>query len=93
MLIDARELGYRLPTEAFGKVRELRDKPPVAVRIEPPKPAQSAAHRVSAELGELPDPDQYAPAQTQRAESRPSELETAPKPVEKKGFFRQFFGK
>lgn len=93
MLIDARELGYRLPTEAFGKVRELRDKPPVAVRIEPPKPAQSAAPRASAELGELPDPDQYAPAQTQRAESRPSELETAPKPVEKKGFFRQFFGK
>ena len=93
MLIDAQELGYRLPAGAFDKVRELREKPPLAVRIAPPKPAQEEAPRPQAEMGELPDPDQYAADLTKTAERRPTEPESAPMAVEKKGFFRHLFGK
>ena len=93
ILIDVGELGYRLPAEAFAKVRELRDRPPLAVRIEPPKPAQSAAPRPAAQLGELPDPDQFAPATPQQVQGRAEETAPAPGSREKKGFFRQLFRK
>ena len=74
-------------------MRELRDRPPLAVRIEPPKPAQSAAPRPAAQLGELPDPDQFAPATPQQVQGRAEETAPAPGSREKKGFFRQLFRK
>lgn len=65
MVIDAGEMGYCLPKSAFDRVRELREGPPLAVRIQPPQAKGDGEARAAAEVprmgaGELPDPDKVA---------------------------------
>lgn len=67
MLVDVSFIGYRIPTESFAQVRELRAKPPVAVRIRPeggeaPAPQPAPVRLDDENLGSLPDPDVFAPA-------------------------------
>ena len=101
ILIDPDDLGYRLPKAEFDKVRELRAKPPMAVRVKPaedaPAPELAApAPRLQSEMGELPDPDSFdlpprkpeAPAPEAPKTHGPEE-----KQERKPGFFRRFMKK
>lgn len=56
LLIDPDDLGYRLPRTEFERVRELRAKPPLAVRIQP-KEAE-APKRAAGMANSLPNPDE-----------------------------------
>ena len=77
LLIDVAELGYRLPMDAFAKVRELRDRPPLAVRIEPPE----SAPQPTSDAGELPDPDRFAQADVPNAGRGSGAPKSAPRSV------------
>lgn len=102
LLIDPDDLGYRLPKAEFDKVRELRAKPPMAVRVkaaeDAPAPEQAPAPRLQSEMGELPDPDSFdLPPKKPDAPApeavRPDEAPSAPKKEAKPGFFRRFMKK
>ena len=88
MFIDADNLGYCLPAGAYDRVRELRDKPPQAVRIQPAPEEKGAAaeaaqgaERPNPDAG-LPNPDEFAPARP-RAAGLPDPDEAGPAPEEK----------
>lgn len=101
ILIDPDDLGYRLPKAEFDKVRELRAKPPMAVRVKPaeeaPVPTPAApAPRLQPEMGELPDPDSFdLPPKTQDVSAAEAPEAGAPeeKQERKPGFFRRFMKK
>ena len=103
LLIDPDDLGYRLPKAEFDKVRELRAKPPMAVRVKPaeeastPAPA-SPAPRMQPEMGELPDPDSFdLPPKKPDAPATAAEAPQGEAPEQKQerkaGFFRRFMKK
>ena len=101
ILIDPDDLGYRLPKAEFNKVRELRAKPPMAVRVKPaedapaPEPAAPAS-RLQSEMGELPDPDSFD-LPPRKPEAPAPEAPKADAPEEKQerkpSFFRRFMKK
>ena len=100
ILIDPDDLGYRLPKAEFDKVRELRAKPPMAVRVkaaeDAPAPEQAPAPRLQSEMGELPDPDSFDLPERKPAVSEaeaPAAAPAAPKKEGKSGFFRRFMKK
>lgn len=60
LMIDPGMIGYCVDEKMLQKARELREKPPMAVRIQPPEPPQAQQEMPKQEkigLGELPDPD------------------------------------
>ena len=80
-------------------MRELRAKPPMAVRVKPaedePAPEQAPAPRLRSEMGELPDPDSFdLPPRKEDAPApeavKADEVSTAPKKEGKLGFFSRF---
>ena len=94
MMLDVGVLNYRLPSAEFDKVKELRGKPPVVVRVQKPEletPAPQPKPR--AEMGSLPDPDDFDAPEIRRAAEEASEEKPAPQNPEKKGFFKKLFGK
>ena len=100
ILIDPDDLGYRLPKAEFDKVRELRTKPPMAVRVkaaeDAPAPEQAPAPRLQSEMGELPDPDSFDLPERKPAvpeAEAPAAAPAAPKKEGKSGFFRRFMKK
>ena len=101
LLIDPDDLGYRLPKAEFDKLRELRTKPPMAVRVKAAEDASvsaAPAPQLRSEMGELPDPDSFDPPSRQpeapAAEaSAADEALPAPKKEGKPGFFRRFMKK
>lgn len=105
LVIDANVLPYRIPAADFEAVKELRNKPPVQVRIrqEEKKGAPAPTVKQDASLGSLPNPDDFdvpargaeTPAEDQAKadeENVASENQSA-QDVPKKGFFRKLFGK
>ena len=92
LMIDPGALAYRLPCTEYDKVKEMRARPPVLVRIQPPAAPQKPAVQAGASL---PDPDQFdLPAKPQPEETQPvqeaPEAEARPR---KKGFFRNLLKK
>ena len=92
LMIDPGALAYRLPCTEYDKVKEMRARPPVLVRIQPPAAPQKPAVQAGASL---PDPDQFdLPAKPQPDETQPvqeaPEAEARPR---KKGFFRNLLKK
>lgn len=96
LMIDVGVLNYRLPKQEFEKVKELRGKPPVVVRVQRPEaeaPAPQPKPRTDADMGSLPNPDDFdAPKVQREPEEKPQEIPADEKP-EKKGFFKKLFGK
>lgn len=101
ILIDPDDLGYRLPKAEFDKVRELRIKPPMAVRVKPAGDVPAAATaapgpRLQSEMGELPDPDSFDLPPKKMDAPAPDEAEAeapAPKQERKPGFLRRLIKK
>lgn len=92
LMIDPGALAYRLPGTEFDKVKEMREKPPVLVRIQPPAAPQKPAAQTEVSL---PDPDKFdLPRKPQSEEASPAPEapagETEPR---KKGFFRNLLKK
>ena len=88
-------LFYEFYEKEFDKVKELRGKPPVVVRVQQPKPEETAPQpqKPAEDMGSLPNPDDFdAPKVQREPEERPPE-DTAPEKNEKKGFFKKLFGK
>lgn len=86
IVLNVDDLGYRILKADFGKVLELRGKPPIAVRIRAEAEAQSAESTGTAAPSDagaslpnpdaaLPDPDKFLP---KRAPAERSEAEPAP---------------
>lgn len=99
LMVDVGVLNYRLPAAEFEKVKELRAKPPVVVRVQRPEVQESVPQpntRASADMGSLPNPDDFDVPKVQREPERQIEIQTETqneeKP-EKKGFFKKLFGK
>ena len=103
IMIDPGLIGYCVDDKMTAKALEIRDKPPMAVRIQPPKPQPQPQPQAQASeqkkigLGDLPDPDSVdwsrsAPPKPQTdSEALPkADSVEAPK---KKGFFKKLFGK
>lgn len=103
LLIDIGVLNYRLPKTEFDKVRELRGKPPVVVRVKQPEAEAAAPQtRPQADMGSLPNPDEFdAPKLERRPEEKPEEALPAKRDENNKndektvnkGFFKKLFGK
>lgn len=76
IVIDLESLGYRVLKEQADSVLDLRGKPPMVVKIQPPQPEKKEeAPKPNADLGGLPDPDADSsapqaavPASTEAAE-------------------------
>lgn len=92
LMIDPGALAYRLPKTEYDKVKEMRARPPVLVRIQPPAPQQKPAARTEASL---PDPDQFSLPAKPQPEEPPTVPETPEAEVKprKKGFFRNLLKK
>lgn len=93
MILDMGFIGYRLQKADFDKVKDLRNKPPMVVRIQAenaPKPAVKSA----GDMGSLPNPDDYAAVPKREAPApEASPAAPAPEPEARKGFFKKLFGK
>ncbi len=101
LMIDPGLLGYCVDDKMIAKAMEIRDKPPIAVRIQPPKEeqkptAQPAPKQQKIGLGDLPDPDSIDLSKIQSPKSEtpmPAADETEKPAQAKKGFFKRLFGK
>ena len=103
-MIDPGMIGYCVDEKMLQKARELREKPPMAVRIQPPQAQQEMPKQEKIGLGELPDPDSLDVPKPEegRREAVPEAAEPnrAPEvpepnkaPEAKQGLFRRLFGK
>lgn len=90
LVIDAGEIGYLVRSADYEKLRELRGKPPVAVRVQ----KTAAVPRPAEDMGSLPDPDAFLP-RTEEAQSEKAvpTVEKAQPEIEKKGLLRKMFRK
>ena len=100
ILVDAATIGYRLEKDKYDTVRDLRTKPLMFVRLQPPKsetvPQEAPAPAPKAELGSLPNPDAFdvPPVKAeQETQQQKTEAPAAQEEAPKKGFFRRLFGK
>ena len=102
IVIDPESFSYRIMKQDFDKIKEMREKPPVIVRVKPPEPAKPEPVKnepaaEEADMGSLPDPDAVqTPAQKEDISRQPIEPEQPAGEDEnpgKKGFFRRLFGK
>lgn len=95
LMVDPGMIGYCVEEKMLQKARELREKPPMAVRIQPPEPQQEMPKQEKIGLGELPDPDSAGVAKPEetRREAVPEAPKTETSDAPKKGLLRRLFGK
>lgn len=58
LLVDVDRIAYRLRKADYDSVRDLRQKPPTAVRVQA-APAAKPEAKPQTDFGSLPDPDQF----------------------------------
>jgi len=94
LMLDVGVLNYRLPAAEFDKVKELREKPPVVVRMQKPEvQAPAPQPKAPEDMGSLPNPDDFDAPKVQRAVEEAPKEDSPPQNPEKKGFFKKLFGK